>query len=93
MRVNIYSQELITDRTPDTVVELIQQTSNTGIVYSAVRMFLHSSDKLHHPPADDDRSALTVWLPKSSWRREMVAASLEAMAGLIRSAPPETGVD
>ncbi len=64
MRVNIYSQELTSE------VHLISKESNTGLVYSAVQMMLHSSDKLHHPPEDDDRSAITIWLPKSHGRRK-----------------------
>ncbi len=87
MRINIYSQEL-TDE-----VELVDQRSNTGIVYSAVRFMLHSSSKLHHPPEDDDRTAVTFWLPKTAVRREKLAAAFERAARLIRSAQPETGMD
>lgn len=103
MRLNIYSQELLTDPRGDEpifgsaryhdVVEPVSQKSNTGVIYSAVRLFLHSSDKLHHPPHDDDRSALTFWLPKSPERRERLAAAFEYMAALIRRASPETGLD
>lgn len=96
MRINIYSQELITD--PDSPedhpdYELDTKTSNTGLTYSAVRMFLHSSDKLHHPPEDDDRSAITFWLPRSEERRRYLAEAFEEMAALVRLAPPETGLD
>lgn len=87
MRVNVYSQEL-TDE-----VELVRQQSNTGITYSAVRMFLHSSDRLHHPPQDDDRSAITFWLPKSKNRRWQLARAFEAMATLVLEAPDEDGLD
>ncbi len=62
------------------------------IIYSAVQIMLHSSDKLHHPP-DDDRSAVTFWLPKSKSRRESFARALEAMSRLVRTAPRETGLD
>ncbi|UYA98816.1 hypothetical protein P9A53_gp72 [Xanthomonas phage vB_Xar_IVIA-DoCa6] len=87
MRVNVYSQELTSE------VNLVQKESNTGLVYSAVQLMLHSSDKLHHPPADDDRSAITIWLPKSPERREELAMALLHMADLVRAAPPETGLD
>lgn len=88
MRINVYSQELTTE------AELVvQKKSNTGIVYSAVRLFLHSSDKLHHPPQDDDRSAVTFWLPKSKKRREEFAMILERLADMVRKAPLETGLD
>ncbi len=42
---------------------------------------------------DDDRSAVTIWLPKSEERREELAQSLEEMAAMVRKAPPETGLD
>jgi hypothetical protein len=89
VRTNIYSQEL-TDE-----VELVEQRSNTGIVYSAVRFLLHSSDKLHSPSfgQDDDRSAVTFWLPKTANRREELATAFEEAARLVRDAQPETGLD
>ena len=59
MRINVYSQEL----TPE--VLKVTKESNTGVVYNAVQFVLHSSSMLHHPPMDDDRSAVTFWLPQS----------------------------
>ncbi len=87
MRINVYSQEL-TDE-----VGVVEKESNTGLVYSAVQFMLHSSPRLHHPPHDDDRSAVTFWLPKSSQRRETLAAAFEEAARLVRTARPETGLD
>ena len=87
MRINVYSQEL-TDE-----VSTIEKESNTGLVHSAVQILLHSSPLLHHPPKDDDRSAVTFWLPKSSERREALARTFEAMAARVRDARPETGLD
>lgn len=87
MRINVYSQEL-TDE-----ANLISKQSNTGIVYNAVQIILHSSSMLHHPPQDDDRSAVTFWLPKTKERRESFALTLEHMAHLVRTASQETGLD
>lgn len=87
MRINVYSQEL-TDE-----VQTVEKTSNTGLVYSAVMLMLHSSQMLHHPPSDDDRSAVTFWLPKSRARRESLALAFEAMAAKVRAARSETGLD
>jgi len=87
MRINVYSQELTAE------VLLISKESNTEITYHAVQMILHSSDKLHHPPQDDDRSAVTFWLPKTKARRELLASTFEEMARLVREAPSETGLD
>ncbi|MEY2855657.1 MAG: hypothetical protein RL030_2789 [Pseudomonadota bacterium] len=63
------------------------------VTYSAVQLMLHSSPMLHHPPEDDDRSAVTIWLPKSKERRKSLARALQAMAALVLSAPSETGLD
>ena len=87
MRINVYSQEL-TDE-----VKLIEKTSNTGITYSAVQIMLHSSEMLHHPPLDDDRSAVTFWLPRSYERRQQLANAFMDMAKLVLSAKSETGLD
>lgn len=87
MRVNVYSQELTSEAC------LIAKKSNTGVVYHAVQLMLHSSQRLHHPPLDDDRSAITLWLPKSWERREALADTLTVMAQLVRGAPPATGLD
>lgn len=87
MRINVYSQEL-TDE-----VNVLEKTSNTGLVYSAVQLMLHSSPMLHHPPQDDDRSAVTFWLPKSKERREALAKAFEQMAIEVRGARSETGLD
>ena len=87
MRINVYSQEL-TDE-----VKFISKGSNTKIEYHAVQLMLHSSPMLHHPPQDDDRSAVTFWLPKSAHRREELAKAFEHMAMLVRNAPIETGLD
>ena len=87
MRINVYSQELTSE-----IVE-IHKVSNTGLTYSAVQMILHSSEHLHHPPEDDDRSAVTFWLPKSKARRRELADTFERMAEAVRNAPPETGLD
>ena len=87
MRINVYSQEL-TDE-----INVIEKESNTGLVYTAVQIMLHSSPMLHHPPSDDDRSAVTFWLPKSGSRREELAQTFERMAAAVRRAQPETGLD
>lgn len=87
MRINVYSQELTSE------VQCVEKVSNTGLVYTAVMLMLHSSPRLHHPPKDDDRSAVAFWLPKSSERRESLALAFEGMAHMVRHAKPETGLD
>ena len=87
MRINVYSQEL-TDE-----VLMVEKGSNTGIKYHAAQLILHSSEHLHHPPEDDDRSAVTFWLPKSKERREEFAKAFEKLAEIFRTAPADTGLD
>lgn len=87
MRINVYSQELTNE-----IVE-VSKLSNTGLTYSAVQLILHSSEKLHRPPMDDDRSAVTFWLPKTRARREELADTFYRMACMVLAAPPETGLD
>jgi hypothetical protein len=87
VRINVYSQELTNE------VLLVEKSSNTGITYHAAQLVLHSSPMLHHPPQDDDRSAVTFWLPKSAERREQMAHAFERIAEIFRTAPSETGLD
>lgn len=62
------------------------------VVYHAAQLMLHSSSMLHHPPMDDDRSAVTFWLPKSKARREEMAKAFEQIARIFRDAP-DGGLD
>lgn len=84
MRINVYSQEL----TPEVVS--LKKVSNTGCVYKAAQLILHSSDHLHHSPEDDDRSAVMFWLPRSQHRREEMAKAFERIATIFRGEPDYT---
>lgn len=86
MRINVYSQELTNE------VIRVEKGSNTGVVYCAAQLVLHSSPMLHHPPMDDDRSAITFWLPKSDGRREEMALAFEEIAKIFRTSPA-SGLD
>lgn len=91
MRINVYSQELTAEVLP------ISKVSNTGIEYKAIQFVLHSSPMLHHPPADDDRSAVTFWLPQSDrglreFRGALIAAVKLVDAEYQKFDPvPDTG--
>lgn len=56
-------------------------------VYLAAQLILHSSPMLHHAPEEDDRSAVTFWLPKSKARREEMAKAFERITEIFRTAP------
>lgn len=86
MRINVYSQELTNE------IQVEEKTSNTGLVYTGVRIMLHSSDRLHQPPMDDDRTGITFWLPKSTARRFQLADAFRRMADAVIQARPETGL-
>lgn len=59
MRINVYSQELTKE------VSIVRKTDERGNVHFGVRMFLASHLVLHNTPADDDRSAVTFWVPNA----------------------------
>lgn len=46
-------------------VRLVEKTADTGITHFGVRAYLASPNLLHHTPEDDDRSAITFWVPES----------------------------
>ena len=69
-----------------------REVRDEPIVYHAAQLMLNSSPMLHHPPMDDDRSAVTFWLPKSKARREEMAKAFERIAEIFRTAP-ESGLD
>lgn len=91
MRLNVYSQEITDD------FRIVEKTGAEGETYTALMYLLHSSDRLHQPPEhvgdDDDRSAVTFWLPRSDHRREAFARTLESMAAVVRGAKPEQSSD
>jgi hypothetical protein len=91
MRVNVYSQELTND------IQVVEKKGPDGAIFSGIMLMLHSSSMLHQPPAhtgdDDDRSGVTLWLPKSEVRRENLARTLEKMAQAVRNAPAESAQD
>jgi hypothetical protein len=82
MRINIYSQELTKE------VTTVAKTADTGITYYGIRLYLASPDILHHTPEDDDRSAITFWIPNAkSFTRTDLARVFEGMANLTVSLP------
>lgn len=82
MRINVYSQELTKEVVP------ISKKADTGITYYGIRLMLASPDILHHTPEDDDRSAITFWIPNArSFTREDLASVFDQMAELTRSLP------
>jgi hypothetical protein len=59
MRINVYAEELTKE------VIIVKKTIDDGREFVAVRLYLHSPNELHHTSKDDDRTAITFWVP---WR-------------------------
>ena len=57
MRINVYAEELTQE------VQIVTKKIEDGREFIAVRLFLKSHKDLHHTPNDDDRSAITFWVP------------------------------
>lgn len=82
MRINVYSQELTKE------VTIVSKEADTGVVYYGARMMLASPEVLHHTLDDDDRSAITFWLPNAqSFSKADLAALFHEMGDQIMMAP------
>jgi hypothetical protein len=82
VRINVYSQELTKE------VTLVSKEADTGITYYGARMYLASPDILHHTADDDDRSAITFWIPNArSFSKEELGNLFYEMGKLIHDAP------
>lgn len=80
MRINVYSQELTRE------VVLVEKKDERGNVHYGVRLFLDGSPLLHNRPDDDDRSAVTLWLPScGSYTKHDLAEVFGKAINLIRS--------
>lgn len=82
MRINVYSQELTKE------IQLVSKESDTGITYYGVRLFFDGSPRLHHTEDDDDRSAITFWIPNGeTFTKNDLAKVFWAMGNLVEEAP------
>lgn len=59
MRINVYGEEITNE------VEIIRQRDNKDKVFYGVRFYLESPGSLSRTPPDDDRSAVTFWIPQA----------------------------
>ena len=76
MRINVYAEEIIHE------VALVEKIADTGRKFFGVRLFLASAPELHHEPGDDDRSAITFWVP---WTKKL-GHDPQALVALFGSA-------
>lgn len=83
MRINVYSQELTKE------VTLVSKTSENGVQHWGVRLWFDGSPRLHNRPDDDDRSAITYWIPNcGSFAPADLADVFRQAAELAQSIPP-----
>lgn len=61
MRMNVYAEEISGET--ELVTKTVTDAEFGERTFYGVRMFLHSPEQLHYSPDDDDRSAITVWIP------------------------------
>ncbi len=64
-RVNIYAEELLTET--ELVIKRVSDKKFGDRQFYGLRIYLASPDVLHHSPEDDDRSAITFFVP---WTKE-----------------------
>ena len=81
MRINIYSQEITSDI--EKISKVGKNDEGDDSVFEGIRWFMHSSEMLHHNVNDDDRSGITIWLPRSTHRRKELARTFIEMAALV----------
>jgi hypothetical protein len=87
VRINVYAEELTTET--ELVTKTVTDDKFGTRTFYGIRMYLKSPDELHHDPVDDDRSAVTVWVP---WTRDrghnfsVVTALLMNMLGHVGQA-------
>lgn len=59
-RINLYAEELTTDT--EMVTKEVEDEEFGKRTFYGVRFYLKSPPELHHSEADDDRSAVTLWV-------------------------------
>lgn len=85
MRINVYAEEL----TDDVEVVVKAPDNHPNEQFRGIRMYLRSPDELHDDPDDDDRSAITIWVPwtrAGGHRPHIVTDLLRSMAAKLDQA-------
>ncbi len=79
----MYSQELTKE------VRLVsKKAEDTGITYWGIRMYLASHGILHGTEEEDDRSAITFWIPNSgTFNKHDLAAMFDKMSKMVLGCP------
>lgn len=85
MRINIYSQEIMLHDSPGPELVTKEGTNQKGEpeTFYGIRFWLYSAPQLHFDAMDDDRSAVTFWLPKGAENRAAMAELFHVAENLI----------
>lgn len=65
MRINVYAEELTQET--EVITKTVHDLEFGTRTFYGIRLYLESPAVLHHSTEDDDRSAITFWVP---WTRE-----------------------
>jgi hypothetical protein len=65
MRINVYGEEITSET--ELVTKTVTDDKFGTRTFYGLRFYLKSAPELHADPADDDRSAITLWL---RWTRK-----------------------
>ena len=76
MRINVYAEELTAES------QIVKKTVNQELFYG-VRLFLKSPDALHYGTSDDDRSAITLWVPNTKKQGNSPQLVIDALRGML----------
>lgn len=90
MRINVYAEEITME------TQLVEKTpaNHPGVTFYGARMFLQSPGVLHDGPDDDDRSAITLWVPWTKLRGhdfDAVRYVLRELLDVLDDAQAKTG--
>lgn len=77
MRINIYAEELSAE------TQIITKAVNQELFYG-VRLFLKSPDVLHYGTSDDDRTAITLWVPFTKKEGHQPQVVIDALRNMLR---------
>lgn len=76
MRINIYAEELTAE------TQIVKKSVNQELFYG-VRLFLKSPDALHYGTSDDDRSAITLWVPFTKAKGHQPQVVIDALRNML----------
>lgn len=73
MRIQVYAEEMTGE------VEVVDKNG-----YQGIRFYLQSGPSLHHTALDDDRSAVTFWIPHTQNEAIQLEAALARGSFLVK---------